>query len=159
MCGTLAVTICEHDTETLEVIARCLGECAIIVEHIGIEVLTGVPCDRIEVCAWTDLWYERTSSCVVGVDTSVDGETVGEKGDVACGRPFLRICDSASGRTVHDRSSVCYDDGINTCDRWVDVDIPSLSIRILSCDEEKCLPCASIFDIGIDLDITTFDYD
>ena len=76
------------------------------------------------------------------------------------------MCDPVSGRsdsirggTIHDRTSISDDNGIYTGDRWIDVDVTTLTSTILSCDEEKSLPCSCVLYVTIDLDVTSLDDD
>jgi hypothetical protein len=100
---------------------------------------------------------ERASSCVVRVDSSIDGETVcevsGMTDPVLCGGCTIRCC------TIHERTSISDDDGINSCDSRIDVDVTSLSCTVLSSDEEKRLPCSCVLYVTINLDVTTVDDD
>lgn len=102
---------------------------------------------------------ERSSSGVVRVDTTIDSETVGEFRWI--GDPVFRggVCCTSTDCccTIHDSSSVRYDDSINSCDTRIDVDISSLSVGILSCDEQESFSGACVLYVCIDLDISSVD--
>ena len=97
--------------------------------------------------------YERTSSCIERVETSIDDETIGEfswVGDVV----FWESID-----TVHE-CSICDDNSIYVFHTWIDVYITSLWISSCCssfCDDDKEI--VGVVDISIDLDISTFSVD
>ncbi len=66
---------------------------------------------------------------------------------------------SVSSRSIH-HSSISDDDSIDTCDRWIDIDVTScVCCGVLSCDEDESLVCTRVVNVCIDLDITSFDDD
>ncbi len=64
------------------------------------------------------------------------------------------LCDS-----ILECTTISDDDSINTCDIWMYIDVSSSSLVIGTCDECKDFTGASVFDITIDLYISSFDYD
>lgn len=117
--STLCVTIIIDDSESLEVLCRCLCWCSIGCESsIVCEDFTNVGGDHSEIVAAEYRCINRTSSCVHRVDSSIDSETIDEVcriGDVV----FWSSVD-----TIHD-SSISDEDSVDIFYRWIDVDISS----------------------------------
>ncbi len=117
--STLSITIIIDDSESLEVLCRCLCWTRIRCEtRIVCEDFTSVGGDHSEIVAGEYRCIDRTSSCVHRVDSSIDSETI----DKVCWIGDVVFWSSVD--TIHD-SSISDEDSVDIFYRWIDVDISS----------------------------------